>query len=78
MPKITPSDSSTEFISIPEAIKIAKEKGVILTAPTVVANVKKHRLGHQLGGTVASPKGSKGARWLVSRIRWEDFINGRW
>lgn len=66
-----------EYISVPEAIEIARELGISVTTPTATKWIRMHRLGHQPGGTFASPAGDKRSRWLVSRKRWINFIMGR-
>ena len=71
------AERESDFIGVPEAIKLAAEFGIHVTPPTAISWIRKHRLGHQPGGRIAKPQGDKWSRWLVSRQRWMDFILGR-
>lgn len=63
------ADVLKDFISIPEAIEIAKSYGINLSSPTAISWCRKFGLGHQ-------PGKDKYARWAVNRIKWMNFILG--
>jgi hypothetical protein len=60
----------TEFITIPEAILLAKKFGVSLSRPTIISYCKEYFLGHQIGMR-------KNSRWAVDRVHFENFIRGK-
>lgn len=58
------------FISINEAMNIAKELGIPITRPTAIRWIKKFDLGYQ-------PGKSSYSHWVVNKIKWKDFILDR-
>lgn len=59
---------SAGFISVTEAIDIAKNIGIPLSRPTVHAWAGKHGLGHQLNG--------QGTKWVINRQKWLKYLSG--
>ena len=58
----------TKFISIQEAIVIAKQHGIAATTATMIHWVETNKLGHQPGGI--------NAKWYVDDKKFREFIIG--
>ena len=56
-----------KLITINEAMRIADELGIVISRPTAIDWVKKHKLGHQPGKT-------KTSHWVVNQYLWEEFL----
>lgn len=54
------------FISVAQAVEIAKKRGVPCTHATMIVWIKENDLGYQALG--------KGCRWNVNKIKLEEFL----
>jgi intein-encoded DNA endonuclease-like protein len=58
-----------EFISITEAMELAKSRGVPASRPTVIRWCKHNNIGVQFGGVNAS--------WRVDKAKLEALLSGK-
>ncbi len=58
--------ASTEYLTVPQAMKIVQEKGFGATKPTIIPWIEKYQIGKKIGG-----------RWYVSKRRLHLILEGK-
>lgn len=58
--------AGTEYVTVPEAMQIVKDKGFGATKPTIIAWIDKYQIGKKIGG-----------RWYVSKMRLQLILEGK-